>query len=538
MTDNPCNRASLDEREALTHAQPDSFAADTRPRPVHGLPCDHADQPLTSADVPVWPGSRRPSVSPDPALMRVVRDLTLAYRTPAPPAAARIDAAVVRALQQRTELPGRGSIRVFPFRYQPGSRRLAHLSWRLALLLTITSFGGGLAAARVLPHTPAPDNDSSPILRTVPVGINPGPIAIDSRTGRAFVVDSGQYGGPAGSVSILDTATGKVLGSTPVEVAPAAIAVDVSSSRVFVVNSQMHSSKGPHGTVSMLDAHSGRLLHTIRVGAIPFDVAVDEEANRAFVLNTYFSTYTQDDGQIPHSTDANVSVLDATTGRVLRTVDLGPNPAPSLNPHTIAVDVLHGRVYVPGDAGLSVLDARSGALVRIFPHLGTVQALDEKTGYAFVYGGKGTIVFDVKRGKVARTIAGVYVYGGVVDRRNGRIVGTSARAAITLLDAGSGRIVRTVPLSQYHLPAAFAQPFPALLAEDEGHGRALVAFPGPVDSEYIPTGNGLLAVVDDRTGALVRTIPVGRSPRAAAVDPATGHAFIVNTDSNDVTVLR
>jgi len=31
-----------------------------RPRSARGLPCDHADQPPTSADVPVWPGSRRP----------------------------------------------------------------------------------------------------------------------------------------------------------------------------------------------------------------------------------------------------------------------------------------------------------------------------------------------------------------------------------------------------------------------------------------------------------------------------------------------
>ncbi len=484
----------------------------------------------------------------DPALMRVVRDLTLAYRTPAPPSAARIDAAVVRALQQRTELPNlprRGGVRVFPVRYQPSPRRLAHLSWRLTLLLTITSFGGGLAAARALPHTSAPDNNASPILRTVPVGINPGPIAIDSRTGRAFVASDGQYGNTDGSVSMLDAATGKVLGSTTVGVAPAAIAVDVSSSRVLVVNSQLHSSKGPRGTVSMLDARDGRLLRTIRVGAIPFDVVVDEGTNRAFVLNTYFSTYTQGDGQVQHSTNANVSVLDATTGRVMRTIDLGPNPAPFLG-HALALDGRRHVVFVPAFAGLSLLDARSGLLLRTLPKLGRVQAVDEVSGYIFVYNytpaydsydypGKQTIVFDPYRGRVVRTVAGVYVF--LQDHRAGRIIGSSARA-LYLLDAHSGRIARTIRLSQYHLPPAFAQPGPTLLAVDQVRGRALVAFAGPVDSQYTPTGNGLLAVVDDRTGALVRTVPVGRNPLVATVDPASGHAFIVNGDSNDVTVLR
>ncbi len=35
----------------------------TRPQAADGLPCDHADQPPTSADVPVWPGSRGPLVA-------------------------------------------------------------------------------------------------------------------------------------------------------------------------------------------------------------------------------------------------------------------------------------------------------------------------------------------------------------------------------------------------------------------------------------------------------------------------------------------
>jgi len=52
------------------------------------------------------------------------------------------------------------------------------------------------------------------------------------------------------------------------------------------------------------------------------------------------------------------------------------------------------------------------------------------------------------------------------------------------------------------------------------------------------TGDGRRATGDDRTGALVRTVSVGRNPLSAAVDPVSGHAFIVNGDSNDVTVLR
>jgi YVTN family beta-propeller protein len=40
------------------------------------------------------------------------------------------------------------------------------------------------------------------------------------------------------------------------------------------------------GSVSVLDARSGRLLRTIPVGVAPSAIAVDERAGRAFILNS------------------------------------------------------------------------------------------------------------------------------------------------------------------------------------------------------------------------------------------------------------
>jgi len=77
------------------------------------------------------------------------------------------------------------------------------------------------------------------------------------------------------------------------------------------------------GVVMALGAGPGSTLVTIAIGTAPSAVAVDDRAGRAFVISV---------------ADKAVSVLDTTSGRLVRTVTIGVGP--------LAVDGAAGRAFV------------------------------------------------------------------------------------------------------------------------------------------------------------------------------------------------
>jgi len=107
----------------------------------------------------------------------------------------------------------------------------------------------------------------------------------------------------------------------------------------------------------VLDGARGTLLRTTPLGSDPRDLAVDVATRRVFVAD---------------AVDNTVSVLDARTGVLLRTVTV--NPMPLYGAQRLALDAGAGRLFVAASGGstmvgrdpvraLSVLDARTGALV-------------------------------------------------------------------------------------------------------------------------------------------------------------------------------
>jgi YVTN family beta-propeller protein len=104
---------------------------------------------------------------------------------------------------------------------------------------------------------------------------------------------------------------------------PYALAIATSTCQAFVRNLD--------GSVNVLDLTRGTLLRTVQVSAQPGyvrlapAVAVDDRTQRVFVANSGDST---DNG--------NVSVLDAASGAVVRTV------SPGAHPGSVAIDAQRG----------------------------------------------------------------------------------------------------------------------------------------------------------------------------------------------------
>ncbi len=102
-------------------------------------------------------------------------------------------------------------------------------------------------------------------------------------------------------------------------------------------------SDGDVGTVFMLDASSGAIIRTVDVGLNPLMGAVDEQRGRVYVLSrgplTMQSDTAYTSGYAPVGA-GSVSVLDAASGQLLRTIPVG------VDPHGLAVDERTGHVIV------------------------------------------------------------------------------------------------------------------------------------------------------------------------------------------------
>jgi len=198
-------------------------------------------------------------------------------------------------------------------------------------------------------------------------------IAVDERTSRVFAVSSG-------AVSMLNAATGTLQRTVTIGRFARAVAVDERTNRVFVAGSGGVGSAGT-GVVSVLDATTGVIMRTISVDRFPWAIAVDDRTDRVFVTSP---------------ATGRVDVLEATSGRLLRAVSLGPQTA------AIAVDARRGHVFVTdvglqdrplhfvnsGTAQVGMLDARTGEVLRTLnmaDHATVASiAVDERTGHLFV----------------------------------------------------------------------------------------------------------------------------------------------------------
>ena len=199
---------------------------------------------------------------------------------------------------------------------------------------------------------------------TVPTGM-----AVDSATGRAFVlvqVRPAPFAQALGSgyVLVLDTRTGALIRTVPLGYTPVQVAVDRATARAFVTDGgptrfvQKAAGSGRMGTflptgagfLHMLDARTGASLSTVALGIAPGAIAVDERYGHVFVSQVGGHDGYGSMGTTPIYLPApiagpgGVSVVDGTTGQVLRTVAIGAEPV------SMALDDRSQRLFI-GDAG-------------------------------------------------------------------------------------------------------------------------------------------------------------------------------------------
>jgi len=330
---------------------------------------------------------------------------------------------------------------------------------------------------------------------------------------------------------------------------PLTVMVDARTRRVFVTSGD--------NVVTMLDANSGAELRQVALGnpgdtsVAPLPMAMDVRRGRVFVAD-----------------NAAVSVLDAHSGRVLRTI-----PGIAADPQGFAVDEKSGHLIVAAQGGVSVLDTQRGATLHsvlvgqpqstlfvavagrivlvaskrdhtvtiidaptgkllrrvvIDPdpspaHDLTSLVLEKRTGRAFVGIAAGKIgVLDLRHGFRVRTVkvAASSGFGGApfvvaaAEQARQVVVANGLTGVVSLLDGTSGRIVKVV----------YAGPWPYASAVDERRGRGFVLDMSP---------RGAVRVLDLQRGAVSRSLYLRGLPYAIAVDEPTGHVFIADSGGTE-----
>ncbi len=336
-------------------------------------------------------------------------------------------------------------------------------------------------------HITTIDLASGSLVRTIAAGRDPTDIIVAERTGHAFVTDIVDR-----TVSMLDARTGVLRRTIAVGPLPPndvqRVALDARTGRVFVA-----SEPG-----MMLDARTGRVLGTIAGGSL----IGNERTQHVFALW----------GQ-------TVTILDSRTGATVRTVGIGADIRHG------AVASRTGRLFVTGDMGTSVLDARTGRVLGTRPVGRAVFAMltvADLTGRVFVYdpGNALVDVLDARSGTLIRTITvDQSASAPIVSERTRRafVVNPESRN-VSVLDASTGAVLQTIPVDQH----------PGSLAIDERRGRIFVTSAGTTDQSGHPIGRGRLDVLDARTGAVLRTLPIGINPGLMVVDERTGHVLVVD----------
>ena len=270
------------------------------------------------------------------------------------------------------------------------------------------------------------------------------------------------------------------------------------------------------------------LLRTVAAPPTPSAVVVDAPTRRVFVFGST-------------ANDSRVGVLDAATGRPLRTTDLGRQtfvPTSGGGPVAVA-DPRTGQVFVPvsrgpyatglpsGPGTVLVLDGRTGAVRHVIPVGYAPQAvgIDARTQRVFVcngvradaYGaavGDYTLgVLDAGSGAVVRTVPHLGCAGLAVDEQTGRAFALGSD--VLVLDAATGAVRSRVSLNP---PGSQDAQGATDIAVDERAGRVLV---GLSDSLGLTDGR----LLDATTGRIVARAPDLGGPMA--VDEGAGRAVAV-----------
>lgn len=275
--------------------------------------------------------------------------------------------------------------------------------------------------------------DSAGTMRTVKVGDNPIALAIDRKTNKIYVANTG-----SGSISVIDGASDNVVATIPGEAHPYAVAVNEVTGTVYVTNTYSDA-------VTVIDVHTDT-AHPLNVGGAD-GIAIDSRTNTIFLTSyedpdlrlvdgatgavrkirvgahIWGMVFDEDSGSLylAHTVTAEIVSLNEKTLAV-RTIPVGQIPC------ALAVNPATQRLYAVnyGDETLSVIDLRSQRAIATLPagHHPQAVAVDPIRNIIYVANvhGNSVTAFDGRNNRLIGSFAaGENPYAVAVDSETGKV---------------------------------------------------------------------------------------------------------------------
>ncbi|HUJ96171.1 MAG TPA: hypothetical protein VLW84_12945 [Terriglobales bacterium] len=248
-------------------------------------------------------------------------------------------------------------------------------------------------------------------------------------------------------VIVVDADSGKPVGDIPDTPGVHAIALAPELGRGFISN-------GREGTVSIFDLSSLKTLSKVKAGENPDDIIYDPATKRVFAFN---------------GRSHDVTAIDAEKGTVVGTIKLDGKPE-------FAVSDEKGAVFVniEDKSELAAIDPNRLEVKALWP----LAPCQEPSGLA-------------------------------MDNKNRRLFAGCGNKLMAVVDAGSGKVITTLPIGEGVDGSGF----------DPGTGLA-----------FASCGEGTLTVIhEDSPGkfSVAENVPTRRGARTMALDPKTHQVFLV-----------
>jgi YVTN family beta-propeller protein len=285
------------------------------------------------------------------------------------------------------------------------------------------------------------------------------------------------------TVSVIDTADGKVVATVPVATGPHGMAISQDGRTVYVTGDGSSS-------LSIIDTATDRVVKTVEVGKSPNGIALAGDGK--FLLVTVYE-------------EDRVAFLDTATQAVVSSVAVP-------KPHTVSISPDGKLAYVttqePGHFGLTAVDLTRLAVVRSMPL--------EKTPRDAEFGHDGKFYF---------TEAGVSAVE-VLDPVSGRIVaeiptGVSPHFVDVFHNAPLGMVVVQGPGELMLFDPKTSKPVRTIPVGKLPHWLALS---GDGRTAYVTNeGSNDLSVVELASGRTT-SVAVGTAPRKVVVQQTSGPA--------------
>lgn len=378
-----------------------------------------------------------------------------------------------------------------------------------SLTVWVAAVVAALVATAVVTPTAVTPAAAVGLSDTYSVGTKPSGIAVTADGAQAYVSNTGDFGTPGNTVTVLNLSTGDTITTLTVGDAPQSAVINPAGTKVYVANRAS-------GTISVISMASNTVVNTITVGVGAFDIAFSPDGQRAYV-----SRYS-DAGLIDVIDTATETTLSPITGAPsfsegvvvspdgltlyatgsndnrLFLVDLTTNSVSPTSyvvgsfPTAVGVTPDGNRVFVVNEgvanSTVSIFDAIGKSIVDSiavgdYP-VDIVVSNDGTRGYVTNDDSDTVSVLDLTTESVLTTLDGLSSPYAVAISADGRTVAVTNRlgddVSVFTLDvtrtAGPDRYSTAVAASQQFFPSPAAVPY-VLIATGSNYPDALAAGP-------------------------------------------------------------